>query len=261
MQTSIYYYTATGNSLYAAKTIAEKFDDCHMVSIPTIWEEKVILPAADRVGLIFPMYYGGIPQLVKQFIERLDLSKVQYIFTVVTCGNALFSGVMHELQKLLKAKGKTLNAGFYVNMVDTYLPIFTLPAEEKQRQIQVKADARISFAAEQIKNRRQEIAKEYFWLACLPIHKFWLSRFDKIDRKFTNSDRCTSCGQCARACPVDNIAILDGRPKWQHHCQECLACLHICPVQSIEFGRTQGKARYHHPQINWQEIIAAHLKS
>lgn len=260
MQTTIYYFSATGNSLYAAKTIAENIGDCHLVSISAMMSEERIIPETANVGLVFPMHYFGVPPMVKQFIERLDLSKIQYVFAVATCGNAVFGSVMHQLRKLLAAKASTLNAGFYVPMVDSYIPIFTPPKEKTQQQILNKAEKKIARICDQVKDKQQSIDTEYFCFVCPPIHNYWLRRFPKIDTKFTNSAQCTSCGLCAKVCPVDNIVMVDGRPHWQHHCQECLACLHFCPAHSIEFGKTQGKARYHHPQISIQEIIQGKLK-
>lgn len=261
MQTSIYYFSATGNSLYAAKRLAEKIGDCRLTSIPAMQEEKIVIPNTNAVGLVFPMHYFGVPPIVKQFVAKLDLAKVTYVFAVATCGNAVLSSVMHELQKLLQAKGSSLSAGFYVTMVDTYIPVFPMPGKEVQTKILAKSDKKLDRLAEQIAARNQSIENEYLWFVCRPIHNYWLRRFDKIDRKFTNNGQCTSCGQCARVCPVGNIALADGRPMWLHHCQECLACLHACPARSIEFGRSKGKERYHHPQISWQEIIEAQNKN
>ncbi|MDP2797248.1 MAG: hypothetical protein Q8N94_07040 [Methanoregula sp.] len=65
MMTIIYYFTGTGNSLAAAKTICTRLGDCKLVSIPTLAESpEEIVPAADRVGIVCPVYGFGLPSIV-----------------------------------------------------------------------------------------------------------------------------------------------------------------------------------------------------
>jgi Fe-S-cluster-containing hydrogenase component 2 len=59
-----------------------------------------------------------------------------------------------------------------------------------------------------------------------------------------------------RVCPVGNIRLVDGRPKWQHRCEQCLACLQWCPEQALQFGKhTARRERYHHPQISVKDLM------
>ena len=39
----IFYFTATGNSLYVAKRIKEKINDCELVCIPKISEQEEMM--------------------------------------------------------------------------------------------------------------------------------------------------------------------------------------------------------------------------
>jgi MinD superfamily P-loop ATPase len=73
-----------------------------------------------------------------------------------------------------------------------------------------------------------------------------------MDKDFSVSDACTSCGTCATVCPVNNIELVDKKPVWQHHCECCCACLHFCPVQAIQLNvmqGTKGRGRYRHPDL------------
>ncbi|MFA6226475.1 MAG: EFR1 family ferrodoxin [Methanoregula sp.] len=87
MKTIIYYFTGTGNSLAAAKTICARLGDCELVSIPSLAGSPTdIIPAADRVGIICPVYDLGLPSIVAEFAERLDLHSTGYCFAVLTMG-------------------------------------------------------------------------------------------------------------------------------------------------------------------------------
>ena len=63
------------------------------------------------------------------------------------------------------------------------------------------------------------------------------------------TDACVSCGQCAQACPMNNITLAGGRPVWGGACTHCMACISLCPKGAIEYGRgTVGRRRYRCPE-------------
>ncbi|MBP2654833.1 MAG: hypothetical protein H6Q73_2402 [Firmicutes bacterium] len=257
----IYYFSATGNSLYAAKTISQSLPNCPLISIASANKEETVTTDAESIGFVFPMHYFGMPPIVAEFISKLDMKSVGYVFAIVTCGNHYFSSAFNQLNKLLVNKGKKLTAGFHVEMISNYIPLSNLPPQHKQDIILTNADNRLKALAEIIRIKIRTIETEYFWLPCSAINSFWRkSLLPKNDRKFSSSAGCTSCGICEKICPVDNIRLVNGRPEWKSHCQECLACLHFCPEESIEFGRTAGRLRYHHPFISRADIITSNSR-
>ncbi len=65
MKTIIYYFTGTGNSLAVAKKIAAVLGDCDLVPIASLQSTTAdITPAADRVGIVNPVYFAGLPVMV-----------------------------------------------------------------------------------------------------------------------------------------------------------------------------------------------------
>jgi Fe-S-cluster-containing hydrogenase component 2 len=59
-----------------------------------------------------------------------------------------------------------------------------------------------------------------------------------------------------KVCPVDNIALVEGRPVWSHRCEQCMACIHLCPVEAIQAGRkTAARGRYRHPTVQVDDLI------
>jgi hypothetical protein len=58
--TTIYYFSATGNSLMVARAIAEKLGDTKLVPMASP-DAANPSPNTPRVGLVFPVYIFGLP--------------------------------------------------------------------------------------------------------------------------------------------------------------------------------------------------------
>ena len=112
METTIYYYTATGNSLTFSRSLARELGNTTLVPIAR-YRQTPAAPATPRVGIIFPIHAWGPPRTVEEFIDKLDLRGVRYTFAIASCGGTAaqpFPG----LRKTLRQKGGDLNAGFIV---------------------------------------------------------------------------------------------------------------------------------------------------
>ena len=57
-----------------------------------------------------------------------------------------------------------------------------------------------------------------------------------IGRGFTVSGKCIGCGECARNCPMGNIALERGRPVFGKSCAGCMGCSFRCPVDAVRIG-------------------------
>ena len=89
METTIYYFTGTGNSLAVARDLCERLGDCRAVPIASLREKPgPIRPAADRVGIVYPVYFFGVPSIVAEIAARLDLGGARYVFAVSTNGGS-----------------------------------------------------------------------------------------------------------------------------------------------------------------------------
>jgi len=47
------------------------------------------------------------------------------------------------------------------------------------------------------------------------------------------ADKCTGCGECVSACPLDAIVIKDGKAVVDDSCAECGACIDVCPNKAL----------------------------
>jgi ferredoxin len=262
MKTIIYYFTGTGNSLAAAKKIAAALKDCELVPIASLrGTPGRVVPAADRVGIVSPVYDAGLPVIVKEFAERLDVGAVPYTFGIVTMGGIGVSA-LHQLNSILmQSCRKKPDAAFAIKMPGNFPPVGVPPSGEKKEEILRSADAQLAAIAVMIE-KGQAVPPSFSLLARL-IKAIMYGGFTKnvhgMDTSFSVEDSCTSCGTCAKVCPVGNIKMENDRPVWQHRCELCCACLHFCPVEAIQLNTmqgTKGRGRYRHPGLTVEDMKA-----
>ena len=134
MKTIIYYFSGTGNSLKIAKDLAEKLDDCELVPIAKVWQKDRIVATSEKVGFIFPLYYWGLPRIVYNFIEKIDLDKANYIFAVVTRDGDMDGVPLIQIQKILTEKSKTFSSGFFVPMPNNNIVDDVLNSKEVENE-------------------------------------------------------------------------------------------------------------------------------
>jgi ferredoxin len=262
MKSAIYYFTGTGNSLAAARKVAAILGDCGLVPIASLRDTAgTIVPQADRVGIVCPVYDAGVPRIVAEFAGRLDLSRAGYTFGIVTMGGTGVSA-LHQLNKIItKGKGRKLDAAFAVKMPGNFPPVGRPPVGEKKDAILAVADKNLALIAHTI-DQGIAVPPGFSPLSSLMRCLVYPPFFKNVrggDKDFTVSDVCTSCGTCAKVCPVGNIAMVNDRPSWQHRCEFCCACLHFCPVEAIQlnvFQGTKGRGRYRHPGLAIEDMKA-----
>jgi ferredoxin len=259
MKTIIYYFTGTGNSLAVAKKICQALGDCELIPIASLAGiPGDITPAADRVGIVCPIYFLGLPTIVARFAGQLDLSRSGYSFAVVTFGGSGGSAALRQLDGILKSRpGRGLDAGFVVKMPGNYILMYGSPAGEKRKKILAMADERVAEVIQEID--RGTIQKLPYSVFAQLFHALMYPRFTRTvhdtDRKFFASAGCTSCGTCADVCPVGNIELVDKKPVWKHHCELCCACIHLCPAKAIQAGpETAKREHYRNPSVSIADL-------
>lgn len=213
------------------------------------------------MGIVCPVYDAGVPVMVAEFAGRLDLSRAGYTFAVVTMGGIGISA-LHQLDGIFRERqGRGLDAGFAVKMPGNFPPVGKSRMVEKEEPVLADADTRFAEIAGAIDKGllvQPGFSPLSALMKCLTYGPF-SRNVHGMDKDFSASDACTSCGTCAKVCPVGNIVMVVERPSWQHRCECCCACLHFCPVQAIQLNvmqGTKGRGRYRHPDLTVADMRA-----
>ncbi len=263
---TIYYFTGTGNSLRAAQVIAQTLGNTELVSMRCNPED---VPATDSdvIGFVFPIYHWTLHEAAYMFIERLELNPNAYIFAVSTL--CRINGFAFEvLDQLLQKKGAVLQYAMRVYSVANLCIVYS-PFPSEKCAIPASEHTLKKIAAEIRANKTNSYAKpglftRLFYPVLMPKYR---SVQSEIDRGFSISNACISCGTCARVCPKKNIEMVEGQPTFLHQCSCCMACVCFCPTKAIQyqypaelravldtlFTRKMNlpvkRKRYHHPYI------------
>ena len=252
----IFYFSATGNTLWAAQLLAEATGDrlVNMAdkNLPATWN----LAENESVGFCFPVHGWRPPLLVRRFINGLRVNNYHdnYVWALCSAGDDIGQS-MEYLAGDLSARGLELNARFSIIMPESYvgLPFMDVDKPEKELAKKETAKKMISTYAEDIADHRRGVVKTYkgHWPR---INSHVLgSAFVKwlvTDKPFhVVEDKCIVCGTCAGVCPVGDIKGGKGlMPEWIHNglCLTCFNCYHHCPTHAIEYGkRTKNKGQYY----------------
>ena len=271
MKTTIYYFSGTGNSLRVARDLAEK-SGASTIPIASVIDEKEIKPDADTIGIIFPVYYNGLPPIIKTFAEKLSVLPSQYIFAVATYGGGMGDS-FRNLHRILRARGAGLSATFGVHMPQNAFRKFW---ENHQRVFAASKRKLETIGARIARRQTGSLLSDKLWyMALTPLRPLFNSLvrnslakgsvspretpveelIHRADAGFQINDKCNGCGICAKVCPVKNITMENNRPVWQHHCENCLACYNWCPNRAIIGTVAQKGYFYRHPEVTMAEII------
>ncbi|MCL2326490.1 MAG: EFR1 family ferrodoxin [Proteobacteria bacterium] len=247
----IFYFSSTGNSAYVARIIKKRLDDRCIDMAKALKEGAFDYTLSDneRLGFVFPVYFGGLPTIVERFIKslRVQTANTYYAYTVLTCG-IMTGNAGRLLARALLRQGLTLSAEFAVQCINNDAILVNIPEGEARDDIEYKMQLMTEQAAEAIAERQTGLRhrlKGVFASA----NSFFMQPVYKIMRQtrhFRLSDTCSGCGLCAQLCPDSAITMDGNKPHWTaKECALCLGCLHRCPQKAINYGKlTQHRTRY-----------------
>ena len=146
----ILFFSATGNSRYAASRIAEATGQKIVSIVDCVREDRYVFEN-EEIGIVSPTYDWGLPSIVREFLKKASF-RTGYLYFAATYGTTPgASGFMAN--KAIRERN--IDAYYSVRMVDTWTPIFDLSTPEKVRKYTGTTEADIDRIICSVRERRR----------------------------------------------------------------------------------------------------------
>ena len=244
----IFYFTGTGNSLYAAQKLADGGEE--IVSIVEALRSKTFhytLKEGEKLGFVFPVYFYTVSDPVLELVRHLTVENAGFVYAVIPCG-ASIGAAGGLLKSELKKRGLELQRLDALVVPDGALIFYDIDAPEKMEQQLAAATKELASIKQAVDRREGNSIKGSPVMGRVNLAAYHACMSTKA---FYADEKCVGCGKCASICPAGAIEMVDGRPTWtKSKCLKCCGCINRCPVSAIQYGkRTASRGRYVNPVL------------
>jgi len=243
----ILFFSGTGNSAYVAKRAGKALGDEVVDLFTKIQNHDFSEIHTERpLIIVAPTYAWRLPRIVQKWMEHTSFTGNRNTYFILTCGDSIGNAGKY-LSKLCQEKKLNYCGCTGIKMPENYIALFTTPSQEEALQIIAQAEPLIEQAVRCIQDGAPFPQAKISFQDVITsgiVNDLFYPLFVH-SKKFYAASSCISCGKCVTACPMKNIYMDNGKPRWKDHCTHCMACICRCPKEAIEYGRhSKGLPRY-----------------
>ena len=211
----VLFFSGTGNSAYVAKRIGKAINDEVLNLFAKMKSNDYSKINTERpLVIVAPTYAWRIPRIVQKWIDNTLFTGNKNVYFILTCGGSI-GNAGDYLAKLCQKKKMNYCGCMGITMPENYIALFSTPSKEEALRTIALAEPVIEQAIGYIKNG-------------IPFSQTKISFKDTINsgivndlfyplfvhsRKFYATNGCVSCGKCVSVCPLNNISIVNKKPK------------------------------------------------
>lgn len=242
------FFSPTGATERVIKVCADQlrvsFDSCDVLSYDITVKSKrteCVHFNNDEIFIIgIPVYAGRVPNILLKFLDKISSDNSKCI-AFVTYGNRNFDDGLIELCDILTHKGFNVVGAAAIPAEHSFSnKIASGRPDEDDLE---KVNDFVKSCIIKINHDEKMISSNIHIEGCKPYRPYYRPKDEngaavdfKSIRPVTHS-MCTSCGLCARGCPMGSID-LEEFTKVEGPCIKCCRCIRICPVSAKEFTDT-----------------------
>ncbi len=244
MKFIVYYFSGTGNTKWACETLARELENRgHEAEVFPISAGSNLPSPEGYEGVLvgYPVHAFNAPVPVLKFLKTLPvLQKRLPVWLVRTSGEPLklndASGVTPK--RILKKRGYEVRGELHYVM--PYNIIFRHP---DGMAVRMKRDAErvIPEDAALIAEGQGTLYKNNPFRRMVAFTlRIEHPAMPVIGRRFKATENCIGCGKCEKVCPLGNIKMVDGKPKFGKSCAACMGCAFSCPKDAVKISLLNG---------------------
>lgn len=169
-----------------------------------------------------PSYGGRVPSVVVDMFKDIKGNGARAVLVVVF-GNRAIDDTLVELQDVLEASSFVCAVGVEAVAEHSLMHQFGSgrPDKEDEREL-------LSFAKKIVENTNTSVK--------FPGNRPYV-KYDGVPLKPVVNKCCTSCGLCARECPVGAISLDNPKITDNKKCISCMHCVAICPNKARSYSK------------------------
>lgn len=252
MKAILYYYSGTGNTELVAK-MYKKYLEGYDVDLYKIHQlddgENFPNPNDyDLIGIGFPIYGFNSPEPAYRFAKLLPAiegaKKKTFVFRTSGEGLGVNNFAAQKIINCMSKKGFEFLTDWHIVM--PYNMVFRhSPEMVKSEYIYADAIVRLNvkFLTENIHEKVRRNPLPYFFVPIVRI--VWpYAKFQGRMIMHARKKDCIGCGLCEKLCPMHNVKMTNGLPKFGGNCCLCVACVFNCPKNAISIGPLNKMAQH-----------------
>ena len=173
--------------------------------------------------------FGALQELIYSIpiLKKIKKEKLPFVFinTIRTC---LFIAMLLFLFGVIGGR-----RGFVIYHYINPFNLFNFDFETFSILLTVIIVLLVSFA----------VYRPFCQLVCPFGFISWIAERFSIFRVRIDKEKCTQCGACIKACPLEAAEGLVNGKKMPADCFSCARCLNVCPVDAIQYTASSKKVK------------------
>ncbi len=245
MKVTIFYFSGTGSTWYAANSLAKALNDkgaeAQAISIENKnIETHKLIEDSGKIVIAFPIYCSAAPRNMQKFLHGLPQANGKPVCVLTTASMTSGDGTV-QYKKLLQSKGYVFETGMEFVMhnnlnIPGFPDMLKVGNQDKIDKRNQRCDVKVQKMADAVITGKSKVdGGGLFGKMVGSLQRKYYDVSIKMlnDKLMVAHDKCIKCMRCVKMCPAENITFEDGKIEIGGNCMACMRCYHFCPTGAI----------------------------